>query len=219
MHVESIVCANEQCKKMTLHVGLYRRKDQPNEGWNYGDALHDWPLLPESSAKPQPDYIPQPIVNDYSQACRIRDLSPNASATMARRCLQGMIRDFCGISKATLAKEIDTLQTLFDEGKAPRGVAQDTLDAIDHVRTLGNIGAHMEKDINLILDVDPNEAQTLIGLIELLFEEWYVAQHQRQEKLKRLGVAVAEKESKKALPAPPAALPAPADEDTGNSAS
>jgi hypothetical protein len=27
--------------------------------------------------------------------------------------------------------------------------------AIHAVRTIGNIGAHMEKDINLIVDVDP----------------------------------------------------------------
>ena len=29
--------------------------------------------------------------------------------------------------------------------------------AIDAVRSIGNIGAHMEKDINLIVDVDPEE--------------------------------------------------------------
>ena len=36
------------------------------------------------------------------------------------------------------------------------------------VRKVGNIGAHMEKDINVIVDVDPDEAQHLIGLITFL---------------------------------------------------
>ena len=168
--------------------------------------------MPESSAKPQPDYIPMPIVENYNQACRIRDLSANASATMSRRCLQGMIRDFCGISKPKLAQEIDTLRAQVDEGKGPQGVSHDTIDAIDHVRKIGNIGAHMEKDINLLLDVEPDEAQALIDLIELLLEEWYVAKHVREEKLRKLGVVVDKKEAKKAqakLSPPPEKLPAP----------
>ena len=41
----------------------------------------------------------------------------------------------------------------------------------------------MEKDIDLIVDVDPNEAQMLIGLIELLIKDWYITQHDRKERL------------------------------------
>lgn len=44
----------------------------------------------------------------------------------------------------------------------------------------------MEQDINLIVDVDPDEASCLIELIELLFEEWYVSRERRQERLQRL---------------------------------
>ena len=44
----------------------------------------------------------------------------------------------------------------------------------------------MEKDIDLIVEVDPDEAQKLIELAELLFEEWYVAQHTRTERLATL---------------------------------
>ena len=55
--------------------------------------------MPESDAKPQPEFIPEAIRQDYREACRIRDLSPKASATLARRCLQGMIRDFCAITR------------------------------------------------------------------------------------------------------------------------
>jgi hypothetical protein len=31
----------------------------------------------------------------------------------------------------------------------------DTVATIDHVRQIGNIGAHMEANINVIVDVDP----------------------------------------------------------------
>ena len=62
---------------------------------------------PISLAKAYPDYIPQTIRSDYEEAHAILNLSPKASATLSRRCLQGMIRDFWGISKARLVDEID----------------------------------------------------------------------------------------------------------------
>ena len=190
--ITSIVCSNADCKEIAIQFALYRALKTPT-GWSLaGDPLRSWTLLPESAAKPQPHYIPESILKNYTEACRIRDLSANASAAMSRRCLQGMVRDFCRVKKQTLAQEVNGLRALVDGGQGPRGVSHDTIDAIDHVRSIGNIGAHMEKDINLILDVEPNEAQALIELIELLFDEWYVAKHQREERLERLG-AIADK--------------------------
>jgi hypothetical protein len=72
-------------------------------------------------------------------------------------------------------------------------VQADTVDAIDHVRQIGNIGAHMEADINVIVDVDPDEAQVLIELAELLFDEWYVNREQRTQRFAQLGLIAADK--------------------------
>jgi hypothetical protein len=124
-----------------------------------------------------------------------------------------MIRDFCGIAKATLAKEIDALREALDNHTAPRGVTHESLEAIDAVRKVGNIGAHMEKDIALIVDVEPGEAQMLIGLVEMLFEEWYVEREARARRLAQITALSAqkasdiaqaklEKEEQKSLPPP-----------------
>ncbi len=133
---------------------------------------------------PLPSYIPGNITQDYVEACRIVSLSPKAAATLARRCLQGMIRDFCGITDSSLFREIAKLEALLTAGTAPKGVDAETIDAIHAVRKVGNVGAHMEKDVDVIVDVDPGEAQALIGLIEMLFADWYIARHKRQERLK-----------------------------------
>lgn len=186
VRIMTILCANDACKRITLRVALAKWGfvngrgvvELPNE-----PDIAIFPLLPESAAKPQPEYIPAPLREDYREACRIRDLSPKAAATLARRCLQGMIRDFCGIARATLNAEILELRRLLDAGEQPRGVTHESMDAVDAVRSVGNIGAHMERDIDLIVPVDPDEAQLLIELIELLFEEWYVARHKRGQKL------------------------------------
>ena len=124
----------------------------------------------------------------------IKDLSPKSSATLSRRCLQDIIRDFCGISRNRLKEEINELRNLTDQDRAPRGVAAETVEAIDHVRKIGNIGAHMEKDINVIVDVDPKEAQLLIELIEMLFAEWYVARKTREARLASISELAAAKD-------------------------
>jgi hypothetical protein len=185
--VSAITCPNEECKKLLLTVRLTNSINihgNPKES----TLIKKWNLLPESEAKVLPDYIPQVIAEDYYEACRIRDLSPKASATLSRRCLQGMIRDFHGIVKDTLYNEIKEL-----EGK----VEQDVWESIDAVREVGNIGAHMKKDINIIVDVEPEEAQLLIGLIEQLVDEWYVARENRRKRAEKLKSLAAEKKTPK----------------------
>tara|TARA_R100000900_G_scaffold13099_1_gene11381 strand:+ start:172324 stop:172506 length:183 start_codon:yes stop_codon:yes gene_type:complete len=51
----------------------------------------------------------------------------------------------------------------------------------------------MEKDINLIVDVDPNEAELLINLIETLFQDWYVNREERKKRLEAIVDMGAEK--------------------------
>jgi hypothetical protein len=58
---------------------------------------------------------------------------------------------------------------LIDEIEALKGQTDPvTWEAIDAVRKIGNIAAYLERDINIIVDVDPDKAQWLSGLIELL---------------------------------------------------
>lgn len=181
----AIGCANSDCNKITVTFSI--RPDQSLQyeyrvNWD-SEPFYNRRVLPENSSKPQPSYIPSQIVEDYVEACMISNYSPKASATLSRRCIQGMIRDFAKISKATLFAEINALRDAVNDGKAPAGVTIETIEAIDHLRSIGNIGAHMERDIDVIVPVDPGEAHALIELIEMLLDEWYVARHRRQERL------------------------------------
>lgn len=172
-----ITCPNDNCREYTITGELKRTKTISSklgiQTELIGSPLMSWQLRPESFALQFPDYVPKPIKEDYEEACRIRELSPKASATLSRRCLQGIIRDFWGIRKSRLADEINAL-------KENNNVDPITLKAIDSVRALGNIGAHMEKDINIIIDIEPNEAQLLLKLIENLINDWYIARHEKQ---------------------------------------
>ncbi|GGX58667.1 hypothetical protein GCM10007385_29310 [Tateyamaria omphalii] len=113
-----------------------------------------------------------------------------------------MVRDFTGVKAPSLYKEIEKLSELLNSGDAPKGVSEDSIESLHHVRSLGNIGAHMEKDIDVIIPVEPEEAQILIDLIEILFEEWYVAREKRQSKFAALRVTAEEKQALKESPNP-----------------
>jgi hypothetical protein len=184
-----VVCPNSKCKKFTLTAALFDAYQDGFGEWQTGKRLQRWDLIPGSKAKALPSYIPEAIKNDYSEACLILTLSPKASATLSRRCLQGMIRDFFGVSLPTLKSEIDAIKDKVDPL---------VWKSIEAVRKVGNIGAHMEKDINVIVDVEPNEAELLVGLIEFLIKDWYVARNNKEEHLKALiGVAEKKDEAKK----------------------
>ncbi len=181
-----IVCPNPECKKFSLEVELGGVFYDSNMGWYEGDLTKKWQLIPQSKAQSFPDYIPQAILDDYNEACLIKDLSPKASATLARRCLQGIIRDFWKVKPGKLAHEI---------GQIKDQVESLTWQAIDAVRSVGNIGAHMEEDVNLIVDIEPNETELLINLIETLLKDWYIARHERETRLQALVQLSADKEA------------------------
>jgi hypothetical protein len=214
VHHNAIGCSNPNCRRTTIRLVIGLRKYNNNKNcWLVREdgILFNQYALPQGFAKPQPNYVPKALVEDYTEACLIRDLSPKASATLIRRCLQGMIRDFAKISKSRLIDEIKELRKAVDDGTADRAISIESVDAIDAVRDIGNIGAHMERDINEIIEVDPGEAQALIELVEMLFDEWYGASAKRQARLERVKNIAGEKSAIKATigaegAAPPAQL-------------
>jgi len=132
------------------------------------------PILPKSNAIKFPDYVPESIRNDYEEACAIVWLSPKASATLSRRCLQSMIRDFWKVNETTLYNEISALESKVDKAQ---------WNVLNALRKLGNIGAHPESDVNLIIDIEPDEAAKLLKVIELLIKQWYIKRHDEQQLL------------------------------------
>ena len=197
--VHSIICPNGTCSKPTI-TAAFGEFSIANH--RIHTVIKSWKLMPESNAIQLPDYIPKPLREDYEEACKILDLSPKASATLARRCLQGMIRDFWGVSDLpNLYQEIQAIEDKVDP---------ETWSAIDSIRDIGNIGAHMQHDINLIVSVEPHEAQLLLKLIEDLFQDWYIQRHQRSARAAQIvEMAQSKKEAKKVFQNDKQALPAP----------
>lgn len=181
------ICPNPKCRKLAIKGQIFKIDSQSGKVL---ETLYTWQLVPEGNAKPFPEYIPRQLRDDYTESCLIMDKSPKASATLARRCLQGMIRDFWGIKKSRLIDKINALEEKIDV---------QTWSAIDAVRKVGNIGAHMEKDVNVIIDVESDEAGLLIWLIETLFEEWYIEKYTREQKMTQIIALASNKSAPQAL--------------------
>lgn len=202
LKVISVRCLNTDCNKMFLRTLLYKAERVYGAGYEpTGEPIEIWTLMPDGRNSVVHESVPQAIKEDYEEACRIVSRSPKAAATLIRRCLQGMIRDFCGVRGSRLIDEIKILLDNVNNGTAPREVSIDSVNAIDKVRKIGNIGAHMEKDVNVIVDIDAGEADILIELVETLFEDWYMERFKRQKRFAEISRISEEKDALKKLPA------------------
>jgi hypothetical protein len=168
-----IVCPNDKCRQRTISLRIVQLNNRAQEM----HQLFAWQLLPESEAKTFPDYIPEKLRQDYHEACLLKSKSPRASAVISRKCIQGILRDFCGVKGSNLADEVDSLKGKIDNT---------SWQAIDIARQFGSINYYMGQDVNIMIDVEPDEASLLIWLTETLFEEFYIARYEKDSKLEKL---------------------------------
>lgn len=175
MKVYSFECNSRECGKICV-VAINKTSGKQID------------IFPEATFKHYPDYIPFQIRSDYEEASMIIEKSPKASATLLRRCLQGMIEDFWNIKNKNLYEQIKQL-----EGK----VTTLQWKAIDGLRKIGNIAAHMQDDVNLIIKIDDGEAKKLKQLIEMLLDKWYVARYEEEQACKNIIEISEEKQKQK----------------------
>ncbi len=195
---KAIRCPSKFCGKFVLDVSAYF-----GDAKKYGSGQRNGGVSPSASrpfgigsvrfepriGAPLSQYVPEVVKVDYEEACLTKDLSPKASATLCRRALQGMIRDFHGIVKAKLHDELAAIKTSCDP---------ELFDAMMGLKGIGNIGAHPEKDINLIVDVEEGEVEAPLELLRILDKEWYIARASRSNSLAAVKVLAASKASAKA---------------------
>lgn len=192
-----IECPNKECRAQSLSVSVNRGVRTANSvrlqsRRNQPVGIGHFTFLP-TTAQPLSKHVPAGVLADYNEAYLISKLSPKASATLARRALQGMVRDFWSVvGLRTLHAELLAIKDKCDS---------DLYEAMMAVKSIGNIGAHPEQDVNLMVDVERGEPEVLLELIHLLDREWYVARAEKQSRIAKMRELAADKA------APPAASP------------
>ncbi|OAS93041.1 hypothetical protein A6I77_24815 [Achromobacter xylosoxidans] len=85
-------------------------------------------------------------------------------------------------------------RTLDGELKAIEEYCEPELyQALMGLKAIGNIGAHPEKDADVIIDIEDGEAEELLQLLKYLDEEWYVAREKRKKRLSSIEAMAGEK--------------------------
>jgi hypothetical protein len=183
----------KSCDKLTVRL-VYGSLvyEQHLRGHKISHALTDTFIYPQVKSQISNESIPVNFLNDFNEAVKVLPISPKSSAALTRRILQGIFRDHYSISERTLDAEINKFINLSH-------IPSHLTDAVDAVRTIGNIAAHPTKDNNTgaIVDVEPGEAEWLIEVIEALFDFTFIQpkkleerREQLNKKLKELGKPV-----------------------------
>jgi hypothetical protein len=169
-------CPNPDCGKPIIRLGKSDRVIKLTRNLFSPSYELIYPI--GSNRPPAPIEVDKTFADDYNEACLVLPYSPKASAALSRRCLQNIIRIKEEIKEKNLMLEIDKLISL---NKIPSYIS----DNLQTIRGFGNIAAHGMEDKNSgeILDVEPNEAEFLLDVLELMFD-FYFVQPAKAEKMK-----------------------------------
>jgi len=123
--------------------------------------------------------VPNDLLSDYDEACKVLHLSPKASAALSRRCLQAIIREHLSITERTLFEEIEKASQL-------PSLPSDMSGDLHTLREMGNSAAHPMKNPNtgVIINIVPEEAEYMLEIIEHLFDHLFIAPKKRADRRK-----------------------------------
>ena len=133
--------------------------------------------------------VPDTVFRDYDEACRLLRISPSASATYARRCLQSMVRKKFKLKPGKFLNEIKTLSSMNGT------VTAEMTAALERVRKIGKFRAMPEDDVKVLSDVDYEDAKLTIDVIEALLFDWFIAPAEREQRISALRAILAAKDS------------------------
>ena len=172
------------CKRLivTLVCGLLKRGPEGN--FVQTPIKTAVLVYPKGSTRPPcPPQVPTDLSEDYKESCIVLIDSPKASASLSRRCLQHLLRDYAKVRKTDLYNEI---QELLDRNVLPTHLAT----SIDCIRNIGNFAAHPMKSTQSgeILPVEPGEAEWNLDVLEALFDYYFVQPDLIQKKKDALNV-------------------------------
>lgn len=159
---ELLVLKCPQCKSLALKIVAMNGKDS---GTFFARTIYPYSIRPSMA----PDTLDAAIKKAYDEARHVLVFSPMSAAVLARRCVQHTIRTKMAIKAKDLFSEIA-------EAIKSDLLSRPTKDSLDHIRTIGNWGAHpCDDQANTLIEVSSEDATYTLDTLEMLFNDLYVA--------------------------------------------
>ncbi len=115
-----------------------------------------------------PKEVPEAYAKEYRAACLALEESPQASATISRRCLQQLLREHAGIEAGELAHEI---RQILDQGHMPSLI----LRALEVLRKTELSADHrFGETAGESIEVEVGEADWNLDVLDVLFDYFFV---------------------------------------------
>jgi len=164
-------CQNPNCGLLIIRLREERRDVPPTVGY----------VIPRRRAAMKFRDVPPDLIEEYEQASEVIDTSPAASAALARRCLQKVIREHLGTREKRF---YDELKTVAESGKVPPYLA----DGLLKIREIGNMAKHPThgEQVGLIVDVSKEEAEWTLKILEGMFKHCFVDPKEFERRTKDL---------------------------------
>lgn len=118
-------------------------------------------------------HVPSSIQKDFQEAALIENLSPAASATLSRRCLQTILKTkFSSVIGSTTNLKAQ-VKAVLDSGAFPSYIA----DELHGIRSIGNNAAHPNYDpaTDQMIEVENGEATASLDVLEDILDFCFVA--------------------------------------------
>lgn len=192
--LEIIYCPNPICRKIHINQHIEKTSFTPPSG---GGAIY-FPgrttkesqiinVIPVSGMIFLPDFLPKDIKRDIEEANLIKNFSQRASASLLRRALQSMIRDFWKdkLIVSEISREIEQLKDLVSDTSL--------YNALHSLKNIAAFAGHPEKDITSIIEITKEELDQMFYVIIILVKEWYINKNERDKSLKLLNKTATQK--------------------------
>jgi len=177
-----------ECKKLIVKMTTYTLATGGFRNWRKTGEKYLHP--PKPNRKPIPTTVPKKFLKDYFQAVAILSDSPNASSALSRRILQHILEEISKVAK-------DRLDAQIKEARKKERFDPKLDGLLDYVRKFGNFGTHATKDdTDKIIDVEPGEAETMLEIIEALFDYYYLKPNELKKIKKQLDNKLQKKKGK-----------------------
>jgi hypothetical protein len=168
LDVESWICPECDRGFVTIAGSEYVGGPLTQAGsYRQTDEVIIWPR--SSSRPPVSADVPEQYASLAREAGLILADSPRASAAMARRSLQQILRDEAGAPPGKLYDEIEwTIKNA--------GLPSHASESLHALREIANFAAHPNKSTSTgdYLEVEPGEAEWTLDVLDTLFDHYFV---------------------------------------------